>query len=161
MKQGGIVQSIGQVFDKQYYKDHPGLAAVNTGSWIATVFSAGLSKVLGQAAKVGAERAAVEAGTIGAERAATEAALEAATKSGALRMATEQAFKSGDSAIVGEVAKQALVRQGIEDGAATQIASKVAEGVDSHLAANATRLKVLNAGAHPLSTISDAAGVVS
>lgn len=158
LKQGAIVQSLGQVFDKQYYKEHPGIAAVNTGSWIASLFSFGLTGALKTAAKTGVASAVEEATIAGVEKATVSSAMTTIQKSGALRRATEQAFKTGDTAIIQEVAKQALVRQGVEEVAASQIAQKVAGGVGTHFTENATKMKVYQAGAHPLSSLKQGVG---
>lgn len=153
---GATVESIEDVFDPKYYEEHPGLAAFNTGSWIAGAFSLGAGKAIGAVWQGGLRGALREAAIIGVEEATVKGALKSS-----LRVATTDAIRTGETAIVKEAALASLKRAGVADDAAARIATVTAEEIASGIAAQGSRLKILDAGAHPFRTMGQATGYVT
>lgn len=145
---GALVSSVTSLVDPKFAWEHPGMYAINAGTAIASVASFGLASIAKSTIAAGVETGITEAALAGVESATVKTALE----SSALKLATKEAIKTGDTAIVGEVAKQALIKQGLTEEIATQISSKVAGGMTEHLATNATKLKAFQATSHPLDT---------
>lgn len=154
---GATLESVKNIVQPSFYKEHPLLGAFNTGTWIATVFSFGLSKVLGGAVERGAAEAAGMAATdIGIASAKT--AVEGALTKSLLRTATDQAMKTGDFAIVTETAKNALLKAGFTEEQAAKYASTATDGISAHLSENATKLGIYSRAAHPIDTLSEGLG---
>ena len=156
---GATAESIKNIVQPEFYKEHPLLGAFNTGTWVATVFSFGLSKVVGGAIERGAAEVASEAAVdIGVQSAKT-AAETAFTKS-ILRTATKQAMKTGDFAVVTDVAKNALLKAGFEEGAATKLAESLSTKISANLADKATQIGIYSRLAHPIDALGEGAGKV-
>lgn len=156
LKQGGLVQSLANVVQPDYYKEHPLLGVFNTGSWIATVASFGLSKVVGGVIEQGAAEVAEQAANeVGMQSART--AVESSLTKSLIRTATDQAIKTGDMSVVTEVAKNALLKAGFEDGAAAKYADSLTSKITTGLADNANKINVYSKIAHPIDTAFDTA----
>ncbi len=154
---GATVESAKNVFSPDYYKEHPLLGVFNTGTWIATIASLGSSRILGGVIDAGlADVATRAAGEVGAE-VASSVVKTSLTKS-LLRTATDQALKTGDFSVVNEVAKNALVKGGIEEGAASRIADNLSTSIQAGIDSKATQLGAFRRMAHPIDTIGEVAG---
>lgn len=143
----GLVESLKNIFNPQYYKDHPVLGVVNTATTVTGI--AGLLKgsVMKGVISSGEKIAATEvAARLGLDAAESSSILSRST----LRASVREAYQTGNIGIVRESVKSNLVNQGIEASAAAEIATKVATTIELGLKENGVRLNVLNKLEHPI-----------
>lgn len=152
---GATVESVKQIFQPEYYKEHPLLAAFNTGTWASSIGTFGLSRVLGGIVQKGSaaaiEQAVKEAGVKSAATAARTALADSS-----LKVAVKQAVKSGEIGIVKETAKSLLTKKGFFDEAtATRLAETVKTSIESGMKESTSKIGVYNRLAHPIDTLGE------
>lgn len=153
---GGLVSSFTDMFDKQYYEEHPALATLNTGSNVAALFSAGLSKAAGSVLRVGAQKGVQRAALSAGEHAAVKTALVSVEKSAVIKQAMKTAVNSGDTAFLNEAMTNSLIKKGVSQETAVRASGYITSEIQAGMAEKAGTLKVLKAGAQPLKTAGEA-----
>lgn len=142
---GETKKSIKDIFNKQYYEDDPVGAVLNTGSWVASIGTAGLSKVAGSIAGIGTKMALKEVAIQGAE---------VAIKKSVMKNAVRTAIKTGDASIVRETVYNNLLKgvEGMDKTVARNAAEKAMTAVQQEMVSRAGRIKIFDSLAHPLKT---------
>lgn len=154
----GFGQSLKDTVDPDYYKAHPLLGAVNLAGFITPIAGAAKSIALKTAMRTALETGVKEAVNLGVEESAARAALTTGVKEaggfmykkGAMGEAVWEAGKTGKVELVGEVAKELLKKSGIADDTALRISNEISNNLYSTLSRQTTKMKTLEAIAHPI-----------
>lgn len=150
----GLWESVKNIFNPTYYKEHPVLGIVNTATAVTGV--AGIIKgtvmksIVNSAADIAVKEATLQVGLDSAKTAALVVTKQY------LRGAVDQAVKTGSFDIVTETMKNALTDRGFTPVQAESIAGKITQSVSEGVTQNSSRLGLLNKLEHPLKTTGQA-----
>ncbi len=153
----GFADSVVNMFDPEEWKAHPLLNAVNTALNVSVVGGLLKASALSTVRTSTINAAKIAAVESGANQLAVEAAFKA-TKP--LKAAFYEAAKTKTTAPVISTTKTYLMRAGVAEDVATNIASKVAsETFGKYMTENATKLATFEAMAHPIQAFGKASQV--
>lgn len=155
---GAIKQSVQDLVDPDYYKAHPLLGAINFVSFAAPIAGLVKSTTLKVATKTALNAGIKEAVALGVEETAVKTALNfgaktvggVTVKKGVFANTIVQVAKTGKVEIVSEVVKGLLTKSGVADDVALRVANEVSNNVYRTLSRQTTKMKVMEAIAHPL-----------
>ena len=158
----GLVQSVKDVVDPEYYKAHPLLGVVNIAGFVAPIAGAAKSAALKAGMRMALSTGVKEAVSLGVEEGVARTALTVGmkeaggllVKKGVLGNAVWQAAKTGKIEIVGEVAKNLLKTAGVSDEVALRVATEISNNLYSNFSRQTTKMKVLENMAHPVGSAS-------
>ena len=155
---GALGQSVKDAVDPDYYKAHPLLSIVNLAGFATPIAGAAKSAALKTAMRTSLNTGVKEAVALGvgetvARTALTSGMREAGgilVKKGVLGNAIWQAAKTGKVEIVAEVTKNLLSKAGVADDIALRVSSEISNNLYSTLSRQTTKMKTLEAIAHPV-----------
>lgn len=162
----GVVQSVKDVVDPEYYKAHPLLGVVNALGFVQPIAgvlkSAGLKVAMTAALETGVR----EAVNLGVEETVARTALTAGMKNvggallkrGAFGNAVWEAAKDGNVARVGEIVRNMFVKNGVAEDVALRVSTSVSDNLYTTFSRQTTKMKVLDAIIHPVKAGFDYAG---
>jgi len=131
---GALLGSAKEVFSPSYYKEHPLSAVFNDAIWISNIFDLGYSSVV---------KGIVDGGLRTATENVADLGLKSSIDSSVLKNAVKESIKSGDANIIGEASRASLIRNGLDETTAGDIATKVQDNIVNKLNEKAGVLKTL------------------
>lgn len=147
----GLIDGFKKLGDAQYWKEHPLLNAVNLFGFIDPAVGGLKSATIHGATDAALETAVRTAVGSGVE----ESVVRGAVDKSVFHNSVTQSFKVGDASIASETVINALTKAGVEDSIAAKIGAGVSENLGSTITQQASKLKMLDAIAHPLGTSVD------
>lgn len=147
---GAIGQSVRDVVDPEYYKAHPLLGVVNLLGFASPIAGVAKSIALKTATRGALSLALKEATTAGLK----EETLNSVLGGNIIKEAVNSVAKTGNSGIVSETIRGALVKAGATEDVAFKIGNTVADNVLQTLSRQTTKMKVLDSISHPVGALS-------
>lgn len=145
---GAVVQSVKDAVDPDYYKAHPLLGVVNLAGFVAPIAGAAKSAAVKTGMRSALNVATREAVSLGV----SETVARTAINPKVFRNVVFEAAKTGKTEIVSEVVRNSLMKAGVADDVALRVGGTVADNLYTTFSRQSTKLKVMEAIAHPVSS---------
>lgn len=157
---GALYQSVKDLVNPDYYKAHPLLGIVNLFGFAAPIAGVAKNVALKTALRTTLATGTKEAVALGVSEEVARTALSfgmkevggALVKKGAIGTSIWEAAKTGKVELVTETVKNLLKTNGVADDVALRVATKMSDNLYSTFSRQTTKLKTLEAIAHPVSS---------